>query len=875
MNTLEFNFSENSFNKLFPFYILIDNSLQIKSYGKSLYKICPTLEKSTSFLDNFSFIKPNLQRPTFEEIIFYTNQLNVIEYIGNGTCFRGQFEVINNASLLFVGSPVFNSLDDVEDKKLTSNDFALHDPLLASLEVFNNQEEISNKLKELLLVVNNQKNDLKKANYEIHNIALFSTKNPDPLIRIDFEGNIINRNPSAEKLTSIFYNEKLYEVKDFFKFIINKIDIDKQRFVFDAKTKMKYYSFVCRSLKDEGFINIYGRDITDQKKDQAELKRLSLVASLNENGVVFTYPNGKIFWCNESYLNLTGYSIEDVLGKTPIEIGKPEEVDINELEQMLTPFYNGQPFNVEHLHRKKSGDNFWVKTKGQPIFNEIGELVQYFAMIEDISLKKRYQDSLQIEKEKYRNIIANMNLGLLEVDINDNIILANQSFRDISGYSLEELKGKNASKLLLTQASQELMHSKKAIRKNGQVDSYEVEVINKNGQKRHWLISGAPNYDFNGKIIGSIGIHLDITEQKKQEAQLYLLSLIAQKNINSVVICEADGTIEWANKSFLEMTGYQMNELIGQKPGQLLQGKESNQETIDYMKDKIAKGLPFNCEIINYSKQDKKYWVSINGQALYNKEAEIIKFFAIQENITEKKELEVQKEFLVESLAKSNKELEDYASVVSHDLKAPLRNIDAQINWFKEDNKSILDENNLKNLDLILANVEKMDLLIKGILDYSSIDKVEFNDRIVDLNVLIDEIIRSINAPRHIDININSQLPKVYGNYFRFQQLFQNLIMNAINYNDKETGIITIDFVEKENEFEFSITDNGIGISEKYQKKVFDIFTKLNSNSRSTGIGLSIVKKIIDLYGGKISIKSQEKIGTTFYFTLPNQNGKS
>lgn len=234
-----------------------------------------------------------------------------------------------------------------------------------------------------------------------------------------------------------------------------------------------------------------------------------------------------------------------------------------------------------------------------------------------------------------------------------------------------------------------------------------------------------------------------------------------------------------------------------------------------------------------------------------------------------------QREELLLNLEKQNQALDEYAHMVSHDLKAPLRSIDTVINWFIEDNESSIDAKGRKSLDLILFNVEKMDLLINGILNYSSIEKQETENRFLDLKILIDEIIRSINVPEHIEIQYNNPLPKVFGSHFRFQQLFQNLIQNAINYNDKEKGIITINCEERENEYEFAIADNGIGISDKYQHKIFDIFSKLDSTTQSTGIGLSIVKKIIDLFEGKIWLESQETIGTTFYFILPKQYGKS
>jgi signal transduction histidine kinase len=169
--------------------------------------------------------------------------------------------------------------------------------------------------------------------------------------------------------------------------------------------------------------------------------------------------------------------------------------------------------------------------------------------------------------------------------------------------------------------------------------------------------------------------------------------------------------------------------------------------------------------------------------------------------------------------------------------------------------------------------VEKMDSLIKGILNYSSVENIENEDRVIDLNNLIDEILTIIPIPEQVEITLKNPLPKVVGNNFRYKQLFQNLIQNAIKYNDKDKILVEIGNTENDTEFQFYIKDNGVGIPEKYYTKVFDIFSKLENNDSSSGIGLSIVKKIIEFYKGKIWLESQVEVGTTFYFTITKSNG--
>lgn len=233
-------------------------------------------------------------------------------------------------------------------------------------------------------------------------------------------------------------------------------------------------------------------------------------------------------------------------------------------------------------------------------------------------------------------------------------------------------------------------------------------------------------------------------------------------------------------------------------------------------------------------------------------------------------EINKQKESLLSELAHQNNELNDYAHMVSHDLKSPLRSIDTLTAWFNEDYKGIIDESGQETLKLIRNNVEKMDTLISGILEYSTIGKNKVDRYNVNLNTLIDELLQTLKIPKHIQIT-KAELPIVKGDKYRLQQLFQNLICNAVAYNNKDQGTVEIGVSDSANFWEFYIKDNGKGIDEVYFEKIFKTFTKLENTKESRGIGLSIVKKIVELYGGKIWLTSEINKGTTFYFTLKKE----
>jgi signal transduction histidine kinase len=227
-----------------------------------------------------------------------------------------------------------------------------------------------------------------------------------------------------------------------------------------------------------------------------------------------------------------------------------------------------------------------------------------------------------------------------------------------------------------------------------------------------------------------------------------------------------------------------------------------------------------------------------------------------------------QREELLRNLEKQNQALNEYAHIVSHDLKSPLRSIHSLITFIKEDNDREFNEKTARYFTLIQEKVEKMDHLIQGILTYSKIDNVKLAKERIILMDLINSIIATIFIPSHIVVIIKDELPILTADRFRMQQLFQNLISNAVNYNDKPNGIVEIGVQEEENQYVFSIKDNGSGIEEENKIKIFQMFQSFNKADKSTGIGLSIVRRIIENEGGKIWFDSEEGIGTTFYFTI-------
>ncbi|WP_158849318.1 PAS domain-containing sensor histidine kinase [Algibacter sp. L1A34] len=590
----------------------------------------------------------------------------------------------------------------------------------------------------------------------------------DAYVVMDLQGNILKFNESATKLFGYdIDNEeinvsKLIYIEDYEYAITSFMELTEKGFFKDyearvyTKSKEVKWVHINASIifdKDKNPVAAQGivRDITDQKKSAEKLieseNRLSTLILNLDSGIVLEDENRNIVLTNNKFCELFGINAnpKDLVGMDCAKASEQNKVlfkdPVSFMERMRA---------IDSEKKTVIGDEL-VMLDGKilernymPIIIE-GERKGYLWTFTDITLKRTYRKSLEAQKQKYYSIIANMNLGMVEVNNKEEILMVNQSFEKMSGYTEAEILGKNARKLFSIEDQSGIIIEESKKRKNGVSSSYEFKAICKKGKTRHWLISGAPNYNLDGEIVGSIGIHLDITELKN---------------------------------------------------------------------------------------------------------------------------LELQKEKLLEKLEKSNDELQEYAHIVSHDLKSPLRSIHALVSWLKEDNQGKIDDVSLQNFGLIETTLEKMEMLITDVLNYSSVGSDISEKTDVDLDSLISELITILYIPEHIKVEFLNPLPSLKGDKTKLQQLFQNLISNSVKFIDKEQGSIIIGFDDLKSHYKFSIKDNGIGIDKKYHDKIFKIFHSLKKSKDSSGIGLSIVKKIVDLHEGEIWLDSEPNVGTTFYFTL-------
>jgi PAS domain S-box-containing protein len=260
-----------------------------------------------------------------------------------------------------------------------------------------------------------------------------------------------------------------------------------------------------------------------------------------------------------------------------------------------------------------------------------------------------------------------------------------------------------------------------------------------------------------------------------------------------------------------------------------------------------------------------------NKIPLLSSEGEITGVLGTYVDITDRKLAERQQAEFAEQLKVINQDLQDFAHIVSHDLKAPLRAIRTLADWLATDYQDKLDPQGKENLRLLGSRVDRMQNLIDGVLQYSRVGRTAQETAPVDLRRLLPEVIDNLGVPEHIAIHVEPDLPTVEADATRITQVFQNLLSNAIKYMDKPQGNITVDCVQDDGFWRFSVADNGPGIERKDFERIFKLFQTLTrrDDCESTGVGLTIAKKIVEIYGGRIWVESEVGKGSTFFFTFP------
>jgi PAS domain S-box-containing protein len=561
MNSIA-SFGEEQLNRIFPFYIVINDNLTIASNGKTLDKMYPGIGHD-KFSRYFRIQRPKIDDNSFKSIKDLNNQIVVLECLNEkGTALRGQIEWLKESNqLLFIGSPWFDSIESVIGNNLSLHDFAFHDPMIDLLHVLKTQEITTDELKQLLKTVNRQKNELKKAAIEIEDIALFTTQNPDPLIRIDFDGKLLRQNPVADQFNHFIFEEKKQKPQAFWKKVAKSIDPEKDRVILEAEANEETYSFLIRPIPESGYYNIYGRNITEEKKNAAQLEILSSLVAENTHGVVIADKDGKIEWANASFEHMTGYTLDEMIGEKPGHLLQGPDTDPVKVKYLSEQISKGEPFICEILNYNKNKQPYWLRIQGQALKDQKGQITKYFAIEEDISVEIENRRKLSEFESRFKMALEKIGDYVWEHNFHTGHTQFSKKENHFIGVNTVEIE--NNAELWwnsVLKADRSKLEANDRRYRSGKQDNHilEYRLRHRDGSIKWVLDRGVViEKDTSGKPIVIIGTHTDITRQKTLELELEatanrLTSLI--QNLYSGVLLENENrTIGFLNQKFCDL----------------------------------------------------------------------------------------------------------------------------------------------------------------------------------------------------------------------------------------------------------------------------------------------------------------------------------
>ncbi|RTE53324.1 PAS domain S-box protein [Arenibacter aquaticus] len=715
----------------------------------------------------------------------------------------------------------------------------------------------------------------------------------DPYVVMDLKANVINMNNSAKEflgydhtknkinLSKLVHQDDLeYTIKSFnFLLEVGTLKNYKAKIILKDKTE-KHVQINANLIYDPNGKPIAAQGIIRDVSQETEIKQLLAEQKKQQDIIVENSPlgivlsvEGNIVKANPSFSRLMGYTQKELKNLTVNDISAT--YNTQEADQFLKKMKSGEldSFTVTKQYIRKDGSLLHAKTNVSAVRNFKGEVEFQVAIIEDISKELEAEEQLKASENRLSTLILNLQTGVLLENEDRKIALTNQLFCDLFQIPAtpEQLVGVDCE----AAAEQNKVHFKKPkafvqrieeiLKEQKMVVSDELEMVDGRILERDYI----PIFN-NGKYKGHLWTYQDVTLRRNYKRTLEAQrekysSIIANMNLGLIEV-DNDDVIQMVNQSFCNMSSYTKKELLGQKAIDIIKVTDHNIINDKNKKRQQGKSDSYEIEIVDKN-GTVKHWL-VSGAPRYDEAGSIVGSIGIHLDITQQKHLQLQKEKLLRELETSNRGLQEYAHIVSHDLKSPLRSISALASWMKEDYQEVLDGNGLNQLQMMQEKIEGMDKLIDGILNYSSINSDNLKTERVDLNIVIQEIREIIFIPDHVKVVIMNTLPVLETDKTKMHQLFQNLIGNAVMHITNTEGLVKVSSTETSTHWQFSIEDNGIGIPKEYHEKIFKIFQSIGEGERSTGIGLSIVKKIVDLYEGDIWLNSEKDKGTTFFFTL-------
>ena len=653
----------------------------------------------------------------------------------------------------------------------------------------------------------------------------------------------------------------------------------------DEKLNRSYfenrYSPIINEAGTTSGVSVFVIDISKRKNAEEALQEEknhfeTLFKISPDAALVSSIPEGKIIDINDAFENISGYGRQEAINHTIVELGFwANPSDRNKfLEAILT---KGFCKNLEVTFFVKNGSKKTILLSSKTY--SVGGVPHLISIMHDISMRKMTEEALYLTKYA----ISHTSDAVFWVKEDGRFFEINEAACSILGYNKEELI-KLGVMDIDPNFDSKIWNSHWVILKEKKHLTIVSSLLKKDGNILETEVN--TNYiNFNGIELNCAFVR-DISERKREEEEKEKTRLNYEALINST----AD--LMWSvDKSFNLITGNKAftNEMTA------FMGQPILQNTTVLMKDIFDIGILQNWQKLYESaflgittqqeinvanpNNNGMRWIDININPIYNGD-KITGVACYGKNITTRKqqentviELNRQIKLRADELASSNKELEEFAYIASHDLQEPLRMVSSFLKLLHKKYDTVLDEKGRQYIYFAVDGATRMRQIILDLLEYSRVGKGKQQPELINLHQLLNDILllNSVAIKEKNAIIKWNNLPEIHGIKVSIQQVFQNLISNALKYQQPgNDAFIEIIATEAEEHWLFEVADNGIGIDPAFYDKIFVVFQRLHEKDKyeGNGIGLSVCKKIIEKDGGKIWVESNQGKGCRFLFTL-------
>jgi PAS domain S-box-containing protein len=653
----------------------------------------------------------------------------------------------------------------------------------------------------------------------------------------------------------------------------------------------------------------------------------SLISEVQDYAIIFLDTNGTIISWNKGAEKIKGYLPEEIIGRN-FRIFYSQEDRITQLPENLlaTAATNGRAIH-EGWRIRKDGTRFWGDITVTAVHNTQGSVTGYLKMTRDLTERKKADDNysnfieelrqkndeLKRSEERYHKMVSEVtDYVVISLDKTGRVLDWNKGAERIKGYKAEEIIGRNF-RLFYTKEDKENKMPEALLKEASERGSVSHEGWRiKKGGGRYWssiVITALHNE--RGEIFGFSKVTRDLTEKKIADDKLANFAaelmfsneelkrseeryhkMVAEVRDYAIILLDKEGVIQNWNEGAEFIKGYTAAEAVGKSFEMFYPQEDQRNRVPNKLLEEATSMGRVTSEGWRVRKDGTKFWGSVVITALHDSESNIIGFSKVTRDLTERKKAEdksiadaVELERKNRALERVNSEMSSFAYVASHDLKEPLRKIQTFASRIPENmgNPDAV----MELLNKISGSAARMQKLMEDLLTYSQLSANHANFQKVDLNIVIEAVLKDLELSisdmnAHVKIDV---LPTINGIAFQLEQLFLNLLSNALKFSKLDQApVITITSTELHGKeiplglsndmkkyYKVIVADNGIGFPEEHSQKIFQVFQKLHDRRTfaGSGVGLAIVKRIIENHGGLIMAAGKPNEGATFtmYFS--------